>query len=139
MAVYTKCTAGVAPLLEAINAGTDTWKVALTNADATAKTAFVAGTDDLATAGGYTAGGNAATVATHAQTAGVYKLVLNSPATWTASGVGIGPFRYAVLWDTTQGVPIGQWDYGSSITLNGTNGDTFTVTLDATNGVFTVT
>lgn len=138
MAAYTKCTAGIEPLMEAINAQTDTWKVALSNADPTAKTAFVAGTDDLATGNGYTAGGNAATVSTASQTGGVYKLVLNSPATWTASGAGIGPFRYAVLWDTTQGVPVGFWDYGSSITLNGTNGDTFQVTLDGANGVFTV-
>ena len=136
MAAYTKCTAGVEPLMEAINAGSDTWKIALTNASAVAKTSFVAGTDDLATGNGYTAGGNAATVATSAQTGGVYKLVLNSPATWTASGT-IGPFQYAVLWDVTQGVPIGQWDYGSPVTM--ASGDTFTVTLDGTNGVFQVT
>lgn len=139
MATYTKCTAGVEPLLEAINAQTDTWKIALSNADPTAKTSFVAGTDDLATGNGYTAGGNAATVASSSQTGGVYKLVLNSPATWTASGGNIGPFQYAVLWDTTQAAPIGFWNYGSAVTLNGANGDTFTVTLDGTNGVFTVT
>ena len=136
MVAYVKCTAGVEPLLEAINAQTDTWKVALSNADPTAKTTFVAGTDDLATGAGYTAGGNAATVASATQTAGVYKLVLNSPAIWTSTGI-IGPFRYAILWDTTQAVPIGFWDYGSSIQLNNT--DTFTVTLDGANGVFTVT
>ena len=138
MATYTKCTAAIETLLEGGNAQTDTWKVALTNASAVGKTSFVAGTDDLATGGGYTAGGNAATVASATQSAGVYKLVLNSPATWTASGSGIGPFRYVVLWNVTQGVPVGQWDYGSSITLNGTNGDTFAVTLDGTNGVFQV-
>ena len=134
MVAYVKCTAGVEPLIEAINAQTDTWKVALSNADPTAKTTFVAGTDDLATGAGYTAGGNAATVASATQTAGVYKLVLNSPAIWTSTGI-IGPFRYAILWDTTQAVPIGFWDYGSSIQLNNT--DTFTVTLDNANGGFT--
>lgn len=138
MAAYTKCTAGIEALLEAINSQTDTWKVALTNADPTAKTSFVAGTDDLATGNGYTAGGNAATVSSAAQTAGTYKLVLNSPAQWVSSGGNIGPFRYAVLWDTTAGVPVGFWDYGSSITLLGANGDTFQVNLDGTNGVFTV-
>lgn len=138
MAAFTKCTAGVEPLLEAINAQTDAWKIALSNADPTAKTSFVAGTDDLATGNGYTAGGNAATLVSAAQTAGVYKLILNNPATWTASGAGIGPFRYAVLVDSTQSVPVGFWDYGSSITLNGTNGDTFAVSLDGTNGVVQV-
>ena len=135
MAAYTKCTAGVEVMMEAVNAQTDTWKVALTNADPTAKTSFVAGTDDLATGGGYTAGGNAATVASATQTGGVYKLVLNSPTGWTASG-SVGPFRYAVLWDATVAAPVGFWDYGSSITLSA--GDTFAVTLDGVNGVFTV-
>lgn len=138
MAAYVKIAAGIEPMMEAINAQTDAWKVALTNADPTAKTSFTAGTDDLATVGGYTAGGNASTLVSASQSAGVYKLVLNSPATWTASGAGIGPFRYAVLWDATTSAPVGFWDYGSSITLNGTNGDTFAVTLDAVNGVFSV-
>lgn len=138
MAAYTKCTAGIEAVLEAGNAGSDTWKVALTNADPTAKTTFVAGTDDLATGNGYTAGGNQAVVSSAAQSAGAYKLVLNSPATWTASGAGIGPFRYAVLVDATINVPVGFWDYGSSISLSGANADTFAVTLDGTNGVFTV-
>ena len=136
MTAYVKCTAGIEPLMEAIQSQTDTWKVALSNADPTAKTTFVAGTDDLATGAGYTAGGNAAAVVTAAQVAGVYKLVLTSPATWTSTGI-IGPFRYVVLWDVTQAVPIGFWDYGSSIQLN--NSETFAATLDAANGVFTVT
>ncbi len=55
----------------------------------------------------------------------------------TATGA-VGPFQYAVLWDTTQAAPIGFWNYGSAVTLNGTNGDTFTVTLDGTNGVIQV-
>jgi len=138
MATYVKCTAGIEPLLEAINAQTDSWKVALSNSDPVAKTSFIAGTDDLATGNGYTAGGSAAALVSASQTAGVYKLVLSSPAQWVASGAGIGPFRYAVLWDSTQGAPIGYWDYGSAITLSGANGDKFDVTLDGSNGVFTV-
>lgn len=138
MAAYTKITAGIEPMMEAINAGTDTWKVALSNTDPTALTSFTPGTNDLATGGGYTAGGNTASVSSATQSAGTYKLVLSSPATWTASGANIGPFRYVILWDSTQSVPVGFWDYGSSITLNAANGDTFAVTLDGTNGVFTV-
>lgn len=58
---------------------------------------------------------------------------------WTASGAGIGPFGYAVLVDLNGcASPIGFWDYGSSITLSGANGDTFQVNLDGTNGVFQV-
>lgn len=139
MAAYVKYTSAVDALVKAENLASDTWKVALANTVNVADTTFTPGTSDLATGNGYTAGGNAATVTSTTTTAGVYKLVLASPATWTASGAGIGPFRYAVLYNATTSVPMGYWDYGSSITLSGANGDTFTVTLDGTNGVFTVT
>ena len=123
-------------MLEAMNAGTDTWKVALAATVNAADTTFTPGTTDLATAGGYTAGGNAATVATATQTGGTYKLVLNSPAVWTATGSGF-TFRYAILWDSTTSTPVGYWDYGSSQTV--AVGETVTVTLDPTQGVFQAT
>jgi hypothetical protein len=134
-ASYVKYTSGVEFLVEGINAGSDAWKVALSNTVTIADTTFTPGTTDLATGNGYTAGGNAAATSTSGQAAGVFKLVLSSPATWTATG-SVGPFRYAILWDSTTLQPIAYWDYGSSITL--TSGDTFAVTLDGTNGVFTV-
>ena len=136
MAAYNKYTSGVDALVKAINAGTDAWKVALTNAVTIADTTFTPGTSDLATGNGYTAGGNSASINSSSTSGGVFKLVLNSPTTWTASGA-VGPFRFAILWDSTTSTPIGYWDYGSSISL--ASGDTFTVTLDGTNGVFTVT
>ena len=138
MATYNKYTAAVEPLVENINAGSDTWKIALAATVNPADTTFVAGTTDLATGGGYTQGGNTATVTTSTQTAGVYKLVLASPTVWTATGGGF-TFRYVILYDSTTSTPVGYWDYGSSVVMNGANGDTFTATLDATNGVFQVT
>lgn len=137
MAAYTKYTAAVEPLAEGVNAGTDAWKVALALTVNVADTTFVAGTTDLATAAGYTAGGNACTTTTSTQTAGTYKLVLANPATWTASGAGF-TFRYAILYNATTGVPFGCWDNGANVVMNGANGDTFTVTLDPVNGVFSV-
>ena len=139
MATFNKYTNGVTALVTSINSGADAWKVALSNAVTVTDTTFTPGTSDLPTGGGYTAGGATATVASSSNSGGVYKLTLNSPATWTASTTGFGPFRYAILWDSTTSSPLGYWDYGSSITASGTNGDTFTVTLDATNGTFTVT
>jgi hypothetical protein len=136
MAAYNKYTAAVAPMLEAMNSGTDAWKVALAATINAADTAFTPGTTDLATANGYTAGGNAVAITSHAASAGTYKLVLVSPAVWTASGAGF-TFRYAILWDSTTSVPVGYWDYGSSQAV--AVGETVTVTLDATNGVFQVT
>lgn len=136
MAVYNKYTAAVKPLVEGDNTSSGIWKVALSNVINAADTAFVAGTTDLATANGYTAGGNAATTTSSAQAAGVFKLVLASPAVWTASGAGF-TFRYAILYNSTSGVPYGYWDYGSSQVV--AVGETVTVTLDSVNGVFQVT
>ena len=136
MATYNKYTAAIEPMLEAMNAGTDAWKVALSNTINAADTTFTPGTTDLPTANGYTAGGNTATTSTAAQTAGTFKLVLNSPAVWTATGAGF-TFRYAILWDSTTSTPVGYWDYGSSQAV--AVGETVTVTLDPTNGVFQAT
>lgn len=135
-ASYVKYTAAIEPLLEGINAGTDTWNIALAATVNVADTTFTAGTTDLATGGGYTAGGNTASITSAAQTAGTYKLVLASPAVWTGSGAGF-TFRYAILWDATTNTPVAYWDYGSNVTV--ASGDTVTVTLDAANGVFQAT
>jgi hypothetical protein len=134
-ASYTKVTAGIEPLLEQINSGSDSWAVALASA-APGSATFTAGTTDLATGGGYTQGGNSATVSSATQSAGTYKLVLSSPAQWTASGGGF-TFRYALLVNSTNNIVIGYWDYGSSQAVAA--GETVTVTLDGTNGVFQAT
>lgn len=136
MAAYVKYTAAIEPLLEGINSGSDAWKVALSNTVNVADTTFTPGTTDLATGNGYTAGGNAATTSSAAQSGGTFKLVLNSPAVWTATGAGF-TFRYAILWDSTTSTPVAYWDYGSSQAVAA--GETVTVTLDPTNGVFQAT
>ena len=66
-------------------------------------------------------------------------LILAAPAspTWTASGGGF-TFRYVILYNLSLTQCIGYWDYGTAVVMNGTNADTFTPTLDAVNGVFTV-
>ena len=137
MATYNKYTNAVKPMLEAMNAKTDGWKIALAASVNAADTVFTVGTSDLATGGGYTAGGNAAAYVSSNDVSGTYTLVLTSPATWTATSTGFS-FRYAILYDSLTNTPVGYWDYGSSVVMSGTNGDTFTVTLDATNGVFQV-
>ncbi len=125
--------------------GADTLKVFLSNTapNAATHTAYdgttgTTGPAEIAAGNGYTAGGNSAATSSSAQTTGTYKLVRADPATWTAAGGSIGPFRYAAMYnDTSVGKQlIGWWDYGSSITL--AIGETFTVDLDATNGVLTI-
>ena len=135
-ATYVKYTAAIEPLFEGMNSGTDAWKVALAATVNAADTTFTAGTTDLATAGGYTAGGNATATTSATQSAGTYKLVLASPTVWTATGAGF-TFRYAILWNSTTSQPVAYWDYGSSQVV--ASGETVTVTLDASGGVFTAT
>ena len=137
MATYVKYELGIEKMLEGGNMGSDTWQVILSNtAPVVATDTTAASATELGTAGGYTAGGNNAAVSTAASTAGVYKLVLADPATWTASGGGF-TFRYVILYNLSQTQCIGYWDYGSSLVM--TTGQTFTADLSAANGVFTVT
>lgn len=140
MATYNKFNAFVEALAEKVhNLGSDTLKVYLSNAtpDA-ANDAVKADLAEISAGNGYTAGGNTATQTSSSQTAGVYKLVLADPATWTATGGSIGPFRYAVLYNDTSASDnlIAWWDYGTSITLGA--GDTFSVDFDPSTGVLTI-
>ena len=132
MASYNKFTPAIENLCENINAGTDSWVIKL----ATAVDQAAGTITETANGGGYTTGGNAATVTSSSQSGGTFKLVLASPSVWTASGGGFS-FRYAVLTDSTTSTNVGYWDYGSSQTVAA--GETVTVTLDATNGVFQAT
>lgn len=114
------------------NLASDTLKVALTNtAPNAASHAVLADIGQIGAGNGYTSGGNQSTQSSSSQSGGTYTLVTGDPATWTASGGSIGPFRYAVLYNATAagGPLIGWWDYGSSITLN--EGETFTVDVGA--------
>jgi hypothetical protein len=120
------------------NFATNTVNVGLSNTAPVATNTVWSNITEISAGNGYTAGGNAATVTSATQTAGVFKLLLANPATWTASGTGIGPFRYAVLYNATATGKnlIGWFDYGSSVTLNA--GEQFQISFDQTNGVFTV-
>ena len=140
MASYVKYQLGIEKLIEGGNPGSDTWQLILSNtAPNVATDTTAASATELSTSGGYTAGGVNCTVTSAASTAGVYKLTLAAPAspTWTASGGGF-TFRYVILYNLTQTQCIGYWDYGSSVVMNGTDADTFTPTLDPSNGTFTI-
>lgn len=129
MATYNKFQPAIENLFENINCGSDTWVIKL----ATAVDASLGTITETTNGGGYTTGGNSAAVSSATQTSGTYKLVLSSPSVWTGSGGGF-TFRYAVLVDSTTSTNVAYWDYGSSQTVAA--GETVTVTLDGTNGVF---
>jgi hypothetical protein len=115
-------------------------RVALTNAAPNAGTHAVrADITELSTANGYTSGGISVGTITGAEASGTFKCTGGTDPVWTASGAGFTA-RYAVLFNDTPTSPadplIGYWDYGSSFTLAA--GETFTVDLDQSNGLFTV-
>lgn len=141
MAAFNKFQAFVEHLAEGVhNLQSHTLKVMLTNSAPVATNSVKTDLTEISAGNGYTAGGNTASMSTSVQSSGTYKLVLSDPATWTAAGGSIGPFRYAVLYNDSPTSPadplIGWWDYGSSITLAA--GETFTVDFDATSGVLTI-
>jgi hypothetical protein len=137
MATYNKFNSFAENTPEKVhNLGADSLKVMLTNSAPVATNTVYANLTDLATAGGYTAGGTAPSITSSAQTSGTYKLVL-ADVIFTAT-TGFGPFRYAVLYNdtATNKELIAWWDYGSAVTLLAL--ETFTVDFDATNGVLTI-
>ena len=140
MALYQKFDQFVEDLAKKVhNLNSDTLKVMLTNTAPSAANTVLANITEITPGNGYSAGGSAATFVSGVQSSGTYKLVLND-VTFTASGGSIGPFRYAVLYNDTPTSPadplIAWWDYGTSITL--TNGNSLTVNLDQSSGVFTL-
>jgi hypothetical protein len=103
------------------NFGSNVYKVALTNTAPTAAQTSWNTTNHPApaAANGYTAGGPTVTI-TLSETAGL-TTVQGNEVTITATAGGIGPFRYAILYNDSatspSKAPVGWWDYGSSITL----------------------
>jgi hypothetical protein len=139
MASFNKFNAFAAYLPNgAVDLASDTIKVLLTNTAPVATNGVygdISG-NELGSGNGYTTGGATVTTTSSTQSSGTYKYLASlANATWTATG-SMGPFRYAVMYDSSAAtkVLIGWWDYGSSLTLSSTN--TFTITLDGTNGVF---
>jgi hypothetical protein len=120
---------------------TDVLKVALSNtAPTSASTIWSVGSFPApAAANNYTSGGNTITTTSFTQTAGVAKLVL-ADTTFTATAGGIGPFQYAILYNTSTSAAnkiIGWYNYGSAVTLADT--ETFTVDFDPSTGALTIT
>lgn len=118
------------------NLGSHTLTVALTNTAPAATNAVLADITQIS----YTnLSSRVVTITSSSQTDGVYKLVL-ADLTLTATGT-VGPFRYVVLYNDTPSSPldplIGYYDVGSNVTLS--NGQTFLINFDNTDGALTYT
>ena len=141
MAAYNKFQNFVEDLIEGVHDFDGyTFKVYLSNAAPSASAdAVKADMAEISAGNGYTAGGNASAITT-SETTGTAKVVGVDPTTWTAAGGTIGPFQYAVFYNDTPTSPadplVNWWDYASAVTL--AIGETFTVDLDGTAGIFTL-
>jgi len=106
--------------------GTSVYKLMLTNSPPAATNTILSQITEITPASGYAAGGPTVTL-TKANSTGTETISASANAVVTAAAT-IGPFRYAVLYNssapTISGCLVGWWDYGSAVTLN--SGDTFT-------------
>jgi hypothetical protein len=112
------------------NLGTDVLKVMLVNSPAPVATnAVKADLTEIGAGNGYSAGGFTPTGQSYTNSSGTSTMAANA-FTLTASGGTIGPFRYAVLYDSTAsgGPLIAWWDYGTNLTLNDGDALQFTPT-----------
>jgi hypothetical protein len=115
-------------------------KIGLTNTAPVATNSIRGDLTELATSNGYTQGaaGLALTLSLN-QTgaAGTARVVPSSDITITSATGSLGPFRYVFVFNDTPTSPadplLGWYDYGSAITLNGANAETFTTDFNNTN------
>lgn len=138
MSAYNKFNVFVSDLASGVHDfATNDIKVMLTDTAPVATNTIKSNIVEIAAGNGYTAGGIQATLVSDIDTAGLYKLIL-AQVSWTASGGSMAQFRYAVVYNSTpaNGNLIAWFDFGAEVNL--TNGNTFTVALDQTNGIFTL-
>ena len=133
MATFNKFNSFVEALAEGThNLGADTLTIALTNTAPVAGNTVLANITEIA----YTnVSSRVLTSVTSAQTGGTYTLDA-ADLVLTASGT-VPTFRYVVLYNDTAASDelIGYYDYGSAVDL--LNGETFTITFDAS-GILTL-
>lgn len=138
MAVVTHIyNAALADMLGAgINWTTATINVALFSASTytAADTAYTTSGTEVANGNGYTTGGVAAGTRTVSGTTTQLAKITGGSGTsvWTSSGAGFSAVAAKVY--ISSGHPIAHIDFGGTQTASG--GGTFTITWDATNGVF---
>lgn len=117
------------------NLGTNTLKIMLSNVAPLSTNTIRANLTEISSGSGYTAGGAIVPITSSSQVGGTYKLLPTGNVVFTSTTGIIGPFRYAILYNSAAvgDALIGWLDYGSSIQLN--PGESFTVALDTINGI----
>jgi hypothetical protein len=124
-----------------MNLTSDTVKVMLTNTLPVAANHVYSdiSAGEVANGNGYTTGGGTITGVSYTNSGGV-STEAASAFTWTSGPGNMGPFQYAVLYDSTPATKtlLGWWNYGSAVTLIGASGDQF-VWSPGSSIAFTVT
>lgn len=136
MASFNKFQPFVANVANKVyNLGSDSLKIALC-ATANAPVATNNKLADLTEISYTNLSARTITTTSSTQSSGTYKLILTN-LVLTSSVGDVAAFQYVVLYDdtATNKELIGWWDYGSALTLHGANGDSLTISFDATNGV----
>lgn len=111
----------------------DTFKVMLTNtAPSLSWTQKSDVTGELSTGNGYTAGGTTLTLTSCTQSSGLLTIIF-ADYTFTGTGSGFGPFRYAVIFNetSTNDLLVCYYDYGYGITVGA---QTWLLDLNSTTG-----
>ena len=121
---------------ESLGNGGDSIRMMLASVQPVATNTTKANITQVGSGNGYTTDGNACVVTSWTQTTGTLKWIVASPTLWTCITGPMGPFQWPVLYNFTTSNLIGWYDYTATITLQ--IGDTFTVTLDGTNGVLQI-
>jgi len=136
MATFNKFQSFIEYAVEGANLGTDQFTVALCAA-ANAPVATNSVLADLTQISYTNCSARNITTSSSAQTTGTYKLTL-ADLTLTASGGDVAAFRYVVVYDSTvAGSPLVAWyDYGAAVTI--TNGNSFLIDFDGSNGFLTI-
>ena len=133
MATFNKFNSFVEALAEGVHdLGADTLTIALTNSAPAATNTVLANVTEISYSN---ISSRVLTSVTSAQTGGTYTLDA-ADLVLTASGT-VPTFRYVALYNDTAASDelIGYYDYGSAVDL--LNGETFTVTFDAS-GILTL-
>lgn len=136
MAALNKFNQFVEDLAEGLhNLQSDTLKVMLTNTLPVATDTDVNDIIEIAAGNGYASGGSVITTITSSQTSGVYSLIVGDVSI-SAFGGDIGPFQYAVIYNSDNDLLIGWADYGQPLTVD--NGYTLIIDFDQINGLLNI-
>ena len=136
--IYTKFKSDILSKATNVGSGGDTINCILMNASGTFteshQTYGSISANELGTANGYTAAGTAMTMGALSVSGTTVKVIGPATTQWVSTGAGFTAYNAAVYSTTNSNHLICHLNFGTAYTASG--GGTFTITWDATNGIF---